>query len=317
MRKHNLVPSNAPRMEKMAAFIIQSRFRSFLKRKFGARRRYPTSVSDLAELQDTKGNIWEVPNEGKIMVSVDYERGTPDYSKATRHSIINFLRVTLDEPGVHESEKIGVLYTAAREFYFRCDQLQVLLDSALLKTNRTVKIEVLTKLLLRVVDTENVGGLCYKYLTTSEVRQLQRAMVDGWRIVVGNPSGHYIVDLSREMHRTILSRLIGVNNDETRARQGRVGQPDTSQHGNWSAFRNETLDDEPVVLGAAFWGNIPSIGILEFDFISSSRPPNAFQPLTEPKFLLVLQQVGGACGIIFDDGFACGRNMRGHMNLWL
>jgi hypothetical protein len=51
---------------------------------------------------------------------------------------------------------------------------------------------------------------------------------------------------------------------------GRVG--DTSQKGNWSCFRNETLNFKtPFIVTTET--DIPKKGILEFDFMSSRRPP--------------------------------------------
>ena len=53
---------------------------------------------------------------------------------------------------------------------------------------------------------------------------------------------------------------------------GRIG--DTSQKGNWSCFRNEIMNSNtPFSIGPKTVADeIPSRGILEFDFSSSQRP---------------------------------------------
>ena len=53
---------------------------------------------------------------------------------------------------------------------------------------------------------------------------------------------------------------------------GRIG--DTSQKGNWSCFRNEIMNSStPFSIGPKTVADeIPSRGILEFDFSSSRRP---------------------------------------------
>lgn len=50
---------------------------------------------------------------------------------------------------------------------------------------------------------------------------------------------------------------------------GRVG--DTSQKGNWSCFRNETLNFKTPFI-VTIEADIPKKGVLEFDFMSSRRP---------------------------------------------
>ena len=90
-------------------------------------------------------------------------------------------------------------------------------------------------------------------------------------------NGYYCLNLCNESSQLCLRRLLEIN-ESLRALQiplsviggfGRIG--DTSQKGNWSCFRNERLNCKlsfPINSKTV----IPKMGILEFDFMSSSRP---------------------------------------------
>ena len=53
---------------------------------------------------------------------------------------------------------------------------------------------------------------------------------------------------------------------------GRIG--DTSQKGNWSCFRNEILNSKTAIVISykTLSVELPTIGILEFDFMTYNRP---------------------------------------------
>jgi hypothetical protein len=116
-------------------------------------------------------------------------------------------------------------------------------------------------------------------------------------IILGNPNGYYILDLSKEMDRMCLERLLelsttaGVKRMEaSKIGYGRVG--DLSQKGNWSAFRNEMLNGEPVVLSPAFAQPIPLSGKLEFDFSGAGRPTRDSLVVSDVRVVKILMNNG-------------------------
>lgn len=127
----------------------------------------------------------------------------------------------------------------------------------------------------------------------SDARELLLYVTDGDRLSMGHIKqvigyalkplcgtydGYYCLNLNMESSQLCLRRLLEVS-ESLRVKQsacsviggiGRVG--DTSQRGNWSCFRNETLNHKtPFPLSVK--SVIPKRGILEFDFMSTSRPP--------------------------------------------
>jgi hypothetical protein len=107
--------------------------------------------------------------------------------------------------------------------------------------------------------------------------RLKRDFGASLRPILGNPNGYYVLDLSKEMDRMCLEKLLEISTtagnkrmENSKIGYGRVG--DLSQKGNWSSFRNELLNGEPVVLSPAFAQPIPLSGKLEFDFSGAGRP---------------------------------------------
>lgn len=83
-----------------------------------------------------------------------------------------------------------------------------------------------------------------------------------------NITGRYCLRLDSPFERALAIRLIECSNDESaHLRSKRL--PDTSPFGNWSRWRNETLDGEPFVFHEAW--TLPDVGILQFDYVSSRR----------------------------------------------
>lgn len=117
------------------------------------------------------------------------------------------------------------------------------------------------------------------------------------RVAFGSINGYYLLDLSVEMHRSCLSRLLelsaemnGVRNRyKSLAGSGSLG--DASQHGNWTCFRNEVLNHCSIELTAATFGSMPHAGILEFDFVSFVTLQGGEVWLTNARFCKVLSNL--------------------------
>jgi len=126
----------------------------------------------------------------------------------------------------------------------------------------------------------------------TEKRRLQGVMGNAYYPIMGIPSGHYRLDLTKEMDRMCLAKLAAINNTETNKRR-KQRNGDTSQKGNWMNFRNETFRGNPYTISPWFLDPVPKQGLLEFDYISTSRPDEYVMgkdepALTESRFLSVI-----------------------------
>ena len=126
-----------------------------------------------------------------------------------------------------------------------------------------------------------------------EVNLIRNFMGNALKPIFGLPCGFYRLDFSKEMDRLCLAKLLeydGIfaalrrNNDPFGL--GIVG--DTSQFRNWSSFRNAHLDNVPIKISPSLFSPIPKVGILEFDFIGTIRPPIGQITISDAKFVKML-----------------------------
>ena len=87
--------------------------------------------------------------------------------------------------------------------------------------------------------------------------KLKKEMGLCMRVIMGNLNGYYILDLGVEMDRLCMEKLIELSATYNQQRQeiskigtGRVG--DVSQKGNWTCFRNEHFNKEPIIINSKF-----------------------------------------------------------------
>jgi Ca2+-binding EF-hand superfamily protein len=111
----------------------------------------------------------------------------------------------------------------------------------------------------------------------NKVSQIKQILGAAAKTIFGMYNGFYALDLSKEYDRVCLSRLFEQSSrfNSKRAMScwlgyGKLG--DTSQHGNWSSFRNEFLNKVPIEVTPEKFTPMPQSGILEFDFSGSVGP---------------------------------------------
>ncbi|CAM9234327.1 unnamed protein product, partial [Sphacelaria rigidula] len=92
-------------------------------------------------------------------------------------------------------------------------------------------------------------------------------------------------------HREIMTLLSMVHAIEVQ--QGkREGRGDTSQGQNWSNFRNAHMDKVPIELTEAATYNLPTDGVLEFDYVSTAKAPPDSVPATDAEVETLQESLG-------------------------
>lgn len=165
----------------------------------------------------------------------------------------------------------------------------------LLKENSN-KVQVLANVLPQMATPADAKALVFKVLGYNlvEITRLKREVGASYRVIMGQPDGFYSVDLSSEMDRFCVNRLLEISMTTAHLRStkrnvlgyGRLG--DTSQKGNFSCFRNETYNHKAVNLSVGFASPLPKMGKLEFDFVSQRRFKIDNFALTDVRFTNLL-----------------------------
>jgi hypothetical protein len=129
-----------------------------------------------------------------------------------------------------------------------------------------------------------------------EINRVKLAFGVAFKPMIGVYNGYYVLDLAIEIHRLCLVRLIEQSQTVNARRSGasiiepgRVG--DTSQHQNWSSFRNEIYNGKKIIITPQLFTPMPKNGILQFDFSTTERPNGSELPITDKKFLKVLNNI--------------------------
>jgi ribosomal protein L12E/L44/L45/RPP1/RPP2 len=160
------------------------------------------------------------------------------------------------------------------------------------------KAEVLVKVLPQMMYPHEARQLVSKVTHDERVQlaRLKAAFSVAVRPMFGAYNGYYCLDLSKELHRVCFARLLEQSQTVNAAKAsrsiiayGKAG--DTSQHGNWTSFRNEFRNGQPVQITAQLFTPMPQSGILEFDFSGGLRPTGSELRLTDRRMCKVLQNL--------------------------
>lgn len=129
-----------------------------------------------------------------------------------------------------------------------------------------------------------------------EIARIKMAFGASYRPLLGSFNGYYALDLSKDIHRMCLARLLEQSQTMNHKRKSnsiigfaKVG--DVSQHGNWTSFRNEMFNGEPIEITPARFTPIPHSGILEFDFSGGNRPTGGELVLSDRRLCHVLDNI--------------------------
>ncbi|RYH21040.1 hypothetical protein EON65_21675 [archaeon] len=158
------------------------------------------------------------------------------------------------------------------------------------------KISILKTILPHMSSATDARQVVSKVLCNNkiDINRLKREIGQAYRVIMGQPDGFYTLDLSHEMDRFCLNRLLELSMTRAHLRSVKFGTlgygklGDTSQKGNWSCFRNELLNKKPIVITIQFASPLPKAGRVEFDFVSLNRATSDSFVLNDLRFTNLL-----------------------------
>ena len=182
------------------------------------------------------------------------------------------------------------------------------------------RVRTMCRLLFRLIDPSEAVRLLDECLNAKEKREVQSVLGQAFRLLIGQATGHYRLNLSEDMDRDVFTRLMAVNKDERAWLAQRYPGLDTSQHGNGHRFRNEKLNGSSIVITPkmiqavslcdhlALYGvascasdrlwwcrclvQLPDRGLIEFDFVAARRPSSRTKPMHSLAYYRLLKNAG-------------------------
>ena len=126
--------------------------------------------------------------------------------------------------------------------------------------------------------------------------------------MLGVYNGYYCLDLANPLDRCCLKQLL-MHNEKVISKRKLAGKCDTSQHQNWSCFRNEMKNGQSHEIDQIAYEVIPMSGKISFDFFSIDRPDRSSDTVsvTDKRFatlismktdLLPYERIGDALALM-------------------
>eukprot|EP01036_Dinobryon_divergens_P027035 gene27035-35744_t len=184
--------------------------------------------------------------------------------------------------------------TTDRVLNLTCDQAEVLLTQ-MFATRVLPFADLAEKLLLQLVDSSHACAFLTRNFHFHELVAMSKRLGYLFKVLVGNATGHYDLDMSKPQDRLAGIRLAELNNfQQLKVRQLQIWPINTSQLGDNCLFRNCLVNGKHHPLNSDFFariyhqssslsdtnGNTTSTGggvnlnvrRIEFDFVSAIRP---------------------------------------------
>ncbi|TMW55576.1 hypothetical protein Poli38472_010458 [Pythium oligandrum] len=224
---------------------------------------------------------FEIPTEGQLLVdfvdfhvSADHDNA---HSQAGVERLIDNISTSKNKSQMLEMAKSGL--------FFKANEAQLLLDSVCDVFEITQAVIIL---LPNMVDPVNAHRLIDHNLNSAQRIRVQHLMGPALQPILGLSTGHYKIDLGNGMDRLTLKKIVE-NSTRTAFLRKKEGLKDTSQHGNYHGFRNETFNGKPTVLEPRFLDSMPKFGMLEFDYVQTGRQPG--RPMSSSRFEQLLSNL--------------------------
>lgn len=227
------------------------------------------------------------PDKGTVDVTIGMDSSVPAFlMTASQDNIETVLNATKAL-----SDSNTMIEMALNSLCLKFDEAMMIYKIMMKETGD--KFKVLEKLMPRMASKEDTHRLVS---ATSSSTLLERVKLKShlgrlYNVYLGNPNGFYSLMLSDPQDKHCLERLIALDIQHSSDRK-RLELGDTSQHGNWSSFRNGVYEGHAVVLDKTWFHSVPDKGLLEFDFVSQEIVSMTEQSFSDIRFAKVMMSLG-------------------------
>lgn len=146
-----------------------------------------------------------------------------------------------------------------------------------------------------IVDTANKHDFLCRNLDDEEKLQLGYEITfEKLKFNYINPTGHWRLDMANRVQRSVMMQLLALNTIESQFSEKLSKRGDTSQKGNYSNFRNERLNRaQETIIDIELVTSLGYSGVLEFDYVSTTRPSKTDVPtITNAELEILFQKLG-------------------------
>ena len=242
-----------------------------------------------------KGKIFSPPHTGKMTVEFFSSVSAPSTIKQAPQKSIEILKLIVTH--AREQDRIDYLKLITADLYMTTAQAQSIISTfmehQIIGSGGLRKMDMLACTWTRLIDTKNMHDFMCENIQALERRALiNEVSIEEYKFNWTNPTGHWRLNLEQNKQLVVMMKLISINNKESEySRNFKFsGREDTSQEGNWFNFRNTKIVTSKgatdIVIDQAFVDKLPKSGIIEFDYVSTSRP--GANPTAEEEDIVIV-----------------------------
>ena len=222
------------------------------------------------------------PKTGVVKCTFRQEMSVPTLDLCITDSGFNVLQIII-ENGRTENDKKMWLRLLCQDSYFTTAQVNSMITR--FKKSNTIgeggltTLDILKSTWRGLLDTENMFDFLFEHADKHQRKDLVYAMsLVRYKFNWSNPTSFWRLNLADKVQRSVMLQIIAINNSESEHSKQYSGRQDTSQNGNWYNFRNEKYTvngqiSQDFIIDKDFIRNLPTVGTIEFDYVSTSRPP--------------------------------------------
>ena len=228
-----------------------------------------------------KGKKFELPSTGTLTVEFFSSVTMPSMKNKAKDSTVALMHLIVK--GADEEDYLDYIRLITADLYFTCKQvqdiIQVFIENQIIGTGTVRPMDVLACTWTHLIDTRNMYDFMIKNIPKNERKSLiNEVTIDEYRFNWTNPTGHWRLNLGMHKQLFVMMKLVAINKVESDFSKDfqQSGRDDTSQEGTWYNFRNAQFvtnrGSRSIVIDQEFVEHLPRSGIIDFDYVSTTRP---------------------------------------------
>lgn len=228
-----------------------------------------------------RGKKFELPRVGVLNVEFFSSVNMPSMKNKASDRVQMVMQMIIK--GADEEDRLDYLRLMAADLYLTCSQvqevMQYFIENQIIGTGIVRKMDVLACTWTHLIDTRNMHDFMVKNIPKNERRSLiNEVSIDEYRFNWTNPTGHWRLNLGMRRQLFVMMKLVSINKVESDFSKDskQSGRENTSQEGTWFNFRNAKFvtprGSKNIVIDQDFVDHLPRTGILDFDYVSTTRP---------------------------------------------
>eukprot|EP00618_Florenciella_parvula_P031886 CAMPEP_0119526394 /NCGR_PEP_ID=MMETSP1344-20130328/41011_1 /TAXON_ID=236787 /ORGANISM="Florenciella parvula, Strain CCMP2471" /LENGTH=674 /DNA_ID=CAMNT_0007565369 /DNA_START=175 /DNA_END=2199 /DNA_ORIENTATION=+ len=234
---------------------------------------------------------WDIPLDGSLQIEFKAEPQPPSIEEMGSDNGVKGLVHNMEHAST-DGEKVSVfrMATVESEVYFSTEQAQSVTTAM---HGLLGSLETVGALLPCMAEVEGRAQIVATNMSLKEQFQLRVKLGNAWKPLMGNATGFYSLDFTRQTDRRAATSLAQVANSERNDGKNNGIRSDTSQKGNWLSYRNESYNKAPLPqpLEPSFFNTLPMFGHMNFDYVSTHRPPKGSKALSDARFDKLLETI--------------------------